>query len=169
MKLHFVIGPFGEGRESFSKILGKKLKEDGYICRFKSCGSLSCLDNYGGVSALDLEFCLFDLSYNIEKFKDVDHLIFTGVGLGIYLQEIIKLYPDAILYFVKSSNSKLDHNLEFKESLLLLTDDITEEWIDSTNKQINDIIKQYEKTIDQSWDVIDELDESLKVLKYEPK
>jgi hypothetical protein len=169
MKLHFVVGPFGEGRESFSRLLGKRFNDEGQHCRFSSCGSLNCLDNYGGVAALDLEFCLFDINRNVEKYKKVDHLIITGVGLGLYIEEIMPLYPDATLYFVKNSVSKLDYDLEFKESLLLLTDDITEEWIDLTNKKINDIIEQYEKNTNQLWNIIDELDEKPEVLKYEAK
>jgi hypothetical protein len=121
------------------------------------------------VAALDLEFCLFDISRNVEKYKKVNHLIITGVGLGLYIEEILPLYPDATLYFVKNSVGKLDYDLEFKETLLLLTDDITEEWINLTNKKINDIIKQYEEQTNQSWKVIDELDEKPKVLKYEAK
>lgn len=169
MKLHFVVGPFGEGQRDFSRLLKKKLTKEGHQCRSGSCGSLVCLDNYGGVVALDLNFCLSEIEQNIKKHKNIDHLILNGVGLALYLKEILDLHFDANVYLVRKDFNKLENDQKFIETLMLLTEDITEEWIYTANKKINDVIEYFEKNTDQQWNDVNEIDKTLRVLKYEPR
>jgi hypothetical protein len=164
MKLHFVVGPFGEGRESFSKLLVKQFNQLEIGNRFCSCGSLNCLDNYGGITALNLDFCLDDILMNIESAEE-ENLIFSGVGLSLYIKQIVQQYPAASIYFVKSSKSKLETDPLFKEAMLMLVDDITEDWILKTNEKINSIIDEFENTNPLNWKTISGIPEHSQVAK----
>jgi len=164
MNLHFVVGPLGEGRESFSKILRKQLNQLEISSHFCSCGSLNCLDNYGGISALNLDFCLDDIRMNIESTEE-ENIIFSGVGLSLYIKEIREKYPAANIYFVKSSKSKLETDPSFKETMLMLVDDITEDWILKTNEKINSIINEFESSETLVWRTMPEIPEHSQVAK----
>ena len=166
MNLHFVVGPLGEGRESFSKILKKQFNQLDIHSQFHNCGSLNCLDNYGGITALNLNFCLDDISMNVASIDNTtENLIFSGVGLSLYIKEIAQQYPSASIYLVKSSKNKLETDPSFKETLLMLVEDITEEWILKTNEKINSIIDEFEKTNTLIWRAIPEILENSRVAK----
>lgn len=157
MILHFVIGPFGEGRERFSKFLNNSLKETGFQSRLRNCGSLSCLDNYGGIDALTLDFCLEDIEFGIENVVSGENLVFTGAGLSLYIKDIIKEYPSSRIYIVKNLMSKLDKDQTFIENLLMSVSDLTEDWIYQTNAKIKSIIDEFEKDSQIVWHEITEI------------
>jgi hypothetical protein len=101
----------------------------------------------------------------IKLSKDAETVVFTGVGLSLYINEILEYYPAATLYLVKNSNGKLNYNPEFKEELLMLVEDITEEWIYDTNNKINFVIEEFEKNKPLSWKIVEEIPETPMVAK----
>lgn len=165
MNLHFIVGRLGEV-DHFGKILNKQFNQLDTHSQLRKCGTFNCLDNYGGITALTLDFCLDDISMYVKSINPTtENLIFSGAGLSLYIKEIAKHYPTASIYLIKSSQNKLETDASFKETLLMLVEDITEEWLLKINEKINFIIFEFEKTNTLIWRSIPEIPENFQVAK----
>jgi len=166
-KITFVVGALGEGRENYAKLISKQRTGT----RLRSIGSLSCLDNWGGISALTLEFCLEEIHQGLthrvgNRQKLLNEVIFNGVGISMYINELIEMFPKSSIHLVRSDTCKFDTSVLWKEKILMTTDDITDEWVYNNNKSVKDFIQKFANDHSLKWTKIDNIPEDAEVAIY---
>jgi hypothetical protein len=151
MKIHFIVGPYGSGRQKiFKKLLGT-LKR---LSMVKTVG-----DGVGGIAGKNLipdldptslEHCLYQINQKIIQFNNCDHYVFTGTGLSIHIKSIMQTYPDAALYMVRRS----DPSIELKSNILETISsnfDVTSEWVTAHSAEVRAAHETYADELGVSW------------------
>jgi hypothetical protein len=151
MKMHFIVGPFGCGRQKVFKRLLTTLKEssDNNVVG-DGIGGTAGSKNIGGLNRITLELCLYEIQRSLTMFENKEHYVFTGTGLTKYIREIMVVYPNACLYMLKRSDPAVELSIS-AQSGLIDKFDLTEEWLTSYNLDIRSNLESYASDLGTNW------------------
>lgn len=151
MKIHFIVGPFGSGRQKiFKKLLGvlkqrpdTKIGFDGMDDGLGK-GLVSNSDSTG------VEYCLFKIDQQLKMFERCDDFVFTGTVVSAHIKSIMTAYPDAALYMVRRSDSTTELTSELLETISSNLH-VSAEWITACNAEVRAAHEAYADELGIPW------------------
>lgn len=151
MKIHFIVGTFGSGRQKiFKKLLSVLKKTPNVTAIGDGIGGTAGADNLGGFDTISLEMCLYQIKQAITMFSGKDHYVFTGTGLTKHIREIMKVYPEASLYMLRRYDPALELN---PDNIASITSkfEVTESWLNSFNTEVRSDLEAYADELGITW------------------
>ena len=146
--MHFIVGPFGSGRQKiFKKLIGTLRKLPASVIG-DGIGGTAGQSMMPDLDSTSLQHCLYQIRQKLVVFEGLDHYVFTGTGLSMHIKKIMAEYPDAALYMVRRTNAELEL------TAVAAKFDVTEEWITASNAQVRADHEAYADELGIPWKLV---------------
>lgn len=140
MKIHFVVGTLGSGRQRVYKKLLFVLKSTGE----EVLGTeLNYIDPHASAEEI-----VEEVRKVLQNNLNVDHFVFTGTSVSLAIVDLLFNFSDAATYFVKRDDPLMEVD---DEVLSKFSVTVTKEAALSINQKIRDKMDSLVKSIGASW------------------
>jgi hypothetical protein len=151
MKIHFIVGPYGSGRQKiFKKLLGTLKRLPGVTVVGDGIGGTAGKELIPDLDTTSLAHCLYQINQKIIQFDDCDHYVFSGTGLSIHIKSIMQAYPDAALYMVRRSDAGIELTPNILDTISS-NFDVTPEWVTAHNAEVRAAHETYADELGVPW------------------
>jgi hypothetical protein len=151
-KIIFVVGGIGSARKPILEKLQntcKLISDDSVtMCMI---GNFDFNESLKTVDSKWINFCINQIETHIEMFPEKEYYLFSGSLLCMYIDNISKRFPEAIVYMIK----KDDENLFQDIAVMLSKFDVTESEIREFNNIVNGSIDKLVEENGLIWKQVD--------------
>lgn len=149
MDVYFFFNHIDSVLDLYKKKFIKRLTKTSDSIAIEPIGDLPGMDAIGGPNAITEKYCLRRIDFVTHRYRRRDLIILTGTVAGLYIDSIVKNYPNFNYYFLKNTDrpmttAEMEFYLDFGE--------FDENWLNSINSTIITNMDSFSNRYSINWE-----------------